>query len=85
MAKRFDYPAEPVPYQFPPLPGAFIGECGCYYPARLGEANALVAQGLVRRADTDIEGTPIYEPRGKQVTPEQIETALRGLREKRKR
>jgi hypothetical protein len=82
------YPAAPEPFRWAPLPEAFIGELGLYYPARMSEITALEGRGFIQRADDDfkIGGVPVWEPvdpdDGPQVTPEQIEAALAELRKK---
>lgn len=80
------YPPQPEPYRRAPLPEAFIGELGLYYPARMSEITALEQRGLIERdeEEDEIDGVPVWRPvdpeDGEQVKPEQIEAALAELR-----
>jgi hypothetical protein len=75
------YPKDPGPFRWT-LPEAFVGECGCYYPARLSEASRLAAAGLAARTEHALDRVPIFEPTD-GVTPSQVEQALRDLRKGR--
>jgi hypothetical protein len=73
------YAKDPKPFKWAKLPEAFIGECGCYYPARLSEARSLTAAGLIQETDYVLDHVPIFEPTD-GVAPSRAERALRALR-----
>src|ERR1035438_2856099 len=68
------YARDPRPYRWAQLPEAFIGECRCYYPARLSEARALTAAGVTEETEYSLDHVPIFEP-ADGVTPSQVERA----------
>jgi hypothetical protein len=75
------YAKDPGPFRWA-LPEAFVGECGCYYPARRSEAKKLVSAGLAERTECTLDYVPIFEPLD-GITPSQVEQALRDLRKDR--
>ena len=75
------YAKDPEPFRWA-LPEAFVGECGCYYPARLSEVKKLASAGLATRTAYTLDRVPIFEPTD-SVTPSQVEQALRDLRKDR--
>jgi len=77
------YPAAPEPFRWAALPDAFIGELGCYYPARKSEITELERRGLIERDEDEdeIDDVPVWRPTWheegkKQTGPEEVEAAL---------